>query len=602
MSLPEPTASNPRAQLKWLFGRKTSLYDSYSTKKNYRSALQFYYEFLDETSNYSEVLKSDRRFFVNDEWGPTALLKLKRWTERSPAPSSRTSNTVVSHIALIRQVMRYAYELGILEQPVVNVPLSAGVRETTTRTAYNESELDQIFDVITPMIQFSEGLLEPYEPTGLGKDPREIDRAGVPRGQALPDTEGWKSKENMRWYFENEMGCTAVPGTKEHREKNNTFFNLASSKHNGLNDLYRSWGVSALIDQDIIVPLAIKLISETGLNVESLLALKRDCYELEHPLTGQPYIKYYKERSQGERELHISLFDSEELELSPKQSKIITGTINTILDLTRPLVSNANCDIDDYLFLYQSNSNRFFGDTRLLNTKVLCNWTNKVVERHELKGRGDEPLTFNLSRFRPTLITDLVKSGHDLFEIQSVAGHKSLTTTLDYIDRNGTASEYRESISTALRQIKTNLDSQTEYPLPVAQSEGAEPGEFIFKGPIASCKNPYDPPDEVTSSPYHSTGDACTYWNMCLFCDNVVLTKESLPKLIAYRMQIQTALDRNLDEIPRAGELYRKAASVIDEVISTDAFFSDEEIEWATELAESETDEVLDGFIFQGIS
>ncbi len=59
------------------------------------------------------------------------------------------------------------------------------------------------------------------------------------------------------------------------------------------------------------MPLVVKLISETGLNVESVFSLKRDCLKEAHPLNGLPYIEYEKVRSGGEKILLLTHLEQE---------------------------------------------------------------------------------------------------------------------------------------------------------------------------------------------------------------------------------------------------------------------------------------------------
>lgn len=580
-------------------------YESESSKSNYAHALSFYKEYLADTGNFSKALEEeDGRFYIGEQWTPAALVKVKRWVESTNMRGEegyRTSNTLIGLFSSLRKTMRYAYKLNLISTPVSNVLLSEGVRETDVRAAYSDEEVQDILDVVAPMARFSKSLLEPYEPTGLGKDPRYVDREGVPCGQSL-EGEGWECKENIVWYFENVMDCKAVPGTKEYKERHRPFFNAATNKHNGLNQFYRDIGVSSLIGTNVILPLLVELIAETGLNIESVLSLKRDCFQEEHPLTGQPYLRYSKERSGGEKELHTSLFNMLNADrLRPEQSQVIRETIETILALTEPLVEEAKPEYKDYLFIYQSRGSRYFGQVRRVNGGVIRTWADNLVEEHGLTNENGESLNLRLSRFRPTYITNAVREGHDVFKVQAIAGHKNLHTFLRYVDSHNVAPDFQREMTEALENIKTNMNEQKENPSPVATERDAEPGEFIFKGPICSCKNPYDPPQKVRNSPYYSEGDACTYWNQCLFCENVVITENSLPKLIAYRRQIETALERHLDDIPHMGELYRRAASVIDAILASGTFAEDETAR-AAELAENLSTEALDAFVYQGIA
>lgn len=615
--MPEPTLENPYAQVDWIFKEKMSLYENERTKENYETALAFYRRFLQETSNYNPILDDDPRFYIKDEWDVMALHKVKQWIEATNIEGTEdylTSHSINSNFSAIRQTMQYAYEHNYINQPVINIVMPAGVRETSLRAAYSNEEYTAIFNVVSPKIRFSRGLLRSYTRTGRGCDPRKVERQGIARGEKFLG-QGWTcwvrdlngdvfdiSDDNMRWYFENVMGCIPLPGTPENKIKHKRFFTNATDVHGGLKKLYRKWGVSSFIDQDVIMPLVVKLISETGLNVESLLSLKRDCFKDAHPLSGLPYLEYYKPRSGGEKELHVVLYDKAEdgefMALSQKQSQIISKTIKTILELTEPLVKLASEENRNYLFLYQSSATTRYGKVQVVSNKVITHWAREIVREYDLRGSDGKPLLFALSRFRPTKFTEMVMQGYDIFDIMAVAGHKSITTTLAYIDRLKSTTDFHRRIQRELTIIKENKRAYERKPLPIAITRDAKPGQFIFKAPVCHCKNPYDPPDIVKNSKSYHEGDACTFWNMCLQCENVLITEMNLPKLFAYRSEIRRALS-NVNEIPRQGELYKKLLMILDEILSPDVLFPTEKLEWAAELAREAEFEVLDSFIHQ---
>lgn len=617
LPIPEPTYESPYAQLDWVFREKMSLYDNEATKANYRSGLAFYKRFIQETKNYNPKLDDDPRFYIKDEWDVMALHKVKQWVEATNIAGTEdymTSHTLIGNFSALRQTMEYAYEHNYINRAVINVVMPSAVRETSLRTAYSNEEYRAIFNIISPLIQFSKGLLRPYRITGKGCDPRKIEWHGI-RGSEKKLGKGWScwvrtpngdgivhSDDNLRWYFENVMECIPLGGTQENRKKHKSFFTHAGIMHGGLHKLYRKWGISCLIDQDVIMPLLVKLISETGLNVESLLSLKRDCFKETHPLTELPYLEYTKPRSGGEKELHIILYDKAEdgqfMALRQRQSQTISKTIKTILELTEPLAKLASEENRNYLFLYQSNSAKSFGKVQPINSNVAIKWTQRIGKEYDLRGSNGKSFVFALSRFRPTKFTEMVMQGYDIFDIMAVAGHKSITTTLAYIDRAKSATDFHRRIQRELTIIKDNKRAYERKPLPIATIAAAKPGDFIFKAPVCHCKNPYSPPDVVKTSKSYHEGDACTFWNMCLQCENVLITEINLPKLFAYRNEIRRALS-NVNEIPRQGELYKKMLMILDEILSPGVLFPREKLEWAAELAGDVAFEVLDTFIHQ---
>ena len=284
--------------------------------------------------------------------------------------------------------------------------------------------------------------------------------------------------------------------------------------------------------------------------------------------------------------------------MGQKQSQIIAKTIDTILKLTESLVSKAKEVDKDFLFIYQSTGNNNFAEIQRVNHKTIHNWTKKIVQKNKLCGRDGKPLIFNLSRFRPTKFTNMVQQGHDIFHIMAVAGHASVTTTLSYIDKLKTTGDFHQVVSKALINIKNNQRQQERRQLPIAAQAGAMPGKFIFKGSFCNCKNPYDPPDQIKKSRNYRKGDACANWNMCLPCENVLISENNLPKLFAYRSEINRALANGVDDMPRQGELYKKTVAILDEILAPDVLFSKEKLEWAAQLTTGKEYETLDAFVY----
>lgn len=304
--LPIPTPQNPHTQLDWIFNDKVSLYSKQASRENYSTALVFYKRFLKHTHNYSAVLEKDPRFFLAREWDVFALRKVLNWIEATNIAGTddyRSSYSITSIVSALRQTMAHAYEHSHIEKPVINVPMPDAVRETTSRTAYSLSEYEQIFKVVDPMIRFSKSLLQPYIPTGKGKDPRTPDKRTVKPGKKRIG-EGWScgainednlitpQDDNLRWYFENVMNCiplAAVPENRIHQR----FFVAAARTQGGLRALYQKWGVAYAIDAGVIMPLLVELTAETGLNVESVVINANRASEFFFPISDSrlPYLR-----------------------------------------------------------------------------------------------------------------------------------------------------------------------------------------------------------------------------------------------------------------------------------------------------------------------
>lgn len=58
--------------------------------------------------------------------------------------------------------------------------------------------------------------------------------------------------------------------------------------------------------------------------------------------------------------------------------------------------------------------------------------------------------------------------------------------------------------------------------------------QVVFKTPaLASCRNIFNPPDFIKKLSSYVPGSPCALYNMCLGCENVLLTASNLPELFA---------------------------------------------------------------------
>lgn len=182
-----------------------------------------------------------------------------------------------------------------------------------------------------------------------------------------------------------------------------------------------------------------------------------------------------------------------------------------------------------------------------------------------------------------------------------IAGHSSLKTTLNYIDQQQTTPEFHKTVGEALINISKNRkehNKSKELPI-LNQNAQNSSGQTVFQGTFCGCKNPYDPPAQVRNSKNYHAGDACTYFNMCLPCRNVLIADKDLPKLIIYRAEIEKALNLGVQDMPRQGELYLKNLSILDKILTPGAEFSPQVLTKAHAIAgEIGQVDMIDPFIF----
>lgn len=588
---PDPSPQHPFAQVDWIFEKRMNRVPSHSGKGNYKAALNYYKNFL-------VVTRGSSPYLLHEQWNEFALLSFRQYLNslQPGDPAKLSSHTLVGHISAVRQTMLEAVSYKLVGcKEIQDVAYEGAARETDAHESYSEAELNKIFDAISIEMRFTHKVIAGYkcQDSSQGRDPRIDHRKRSELGY------GWQVEENVRWYFEHEMNAKAIPAMGADKIKHKQFFYVATNNYGGLHKLYRKWGVAAFIDENLAMPLVVNLIYLTGLNPSSLLNLKVDCLREEHPLTGMPYILFEKERSGGENELHLPLLDNrEERSLKRKQSLQVRKAIANLIALTQPIRDQlpANSELRDSLFIYQSNGQRSIGDIKVIGSGQTSVWCKAIVKKHDLRAEGGMPLPFNLVRFRSTKLTEMALEGRDFFEIQQVARHKSVNTTLNYINKNRLDVEARKTVSDALERIHANrcIVQQVDN-----SNANIEQPINLYRGLISDCKNVFDPPDQVKKSINYTAGQACTNFNLCLFCKNVVIMRENLPTLVGYRAQILSSQSHNIQNLPHAN-LYSLTLEVLDNLLNPDqGEFSNDDIDWATEMAES-IDIVIDPLLYHG--
>lgn len=610
--LPEPTNQAPFAQVEWIFDRVRSTKTKRSTQLNYVNGKNFFIEHV-------KALGFEGPYYLKNEWDALALLRFRQQLDKriDEGELQYTSFSLVSLFSALRYVMNYASTRGLAGcDRILDVTYGSGVPETNAQVAYSDSELTQILDAVGGELTTSRRILRGYVPqkAGQGRDPRITPRKGEQEGF------GFAVEANMRWYFEHVLNCVPAIFNEEGKRLHKRFLSNATNVHGGLFELYRRWGVSSFFDFDLLMPHVVNLAYLTGLNPGSLAALAVDGYGESHPATGGPYLRYVKDKVQKELELYLDLLDKEgdvasiddrilqettERFLPRKQATQIARTIELILKATEPLRSQLpdKHPLKTRLFIYGSRGPHTFGKPLGINSKKTSRWCAQIVERYGLLDESGDSLRFNIVRFRSTKLTELALQGRDLLEIQLVAAHKNVRTTIGYLSRKKLEVEARKVVRDALVTIHNNrkefADQDTGLGDKGATSE--EQAVLLYRGLVSDCKNPFDPPERVRASSSYVPGRGCSRFNMCIFCKNVIIFRRNLPTLAAYLDQINAALENNVHSLPSAG-FYEDTKAVIENILNPEnSEFSREDILWAKQEA-ANLNPLVDNAVYRGVA
>lgn len=583
--VPKSTQSNTLAELEYVMKRVAEHFE-HDDVSYYLHFKKYYKKYLDETYGINYLLD------IRIQWQPDELEQFHGWLIRNNPPGRKDAiaeGTIGQLISRGSQLMIWAYDNHYIEKAVRRPYTGTPSRDTMRRAAYTDEECAEILTKIRPQLALAESLARGYQPTGFGNDPRNL-----PQHQ-------W-DKNSLVWVFENILNCMPVTASSllTLDSKMSCVKNYILKEFGSINAWYRALGVFPHLRSDIMSALTLKLASETGLNAESILGLQRDCFVDEDGLTGQPHIRYWKKRGNGELLFPMTLMDGDlvsvDQPLKPKQSSIVRRTITLILNLTAPLVVDTPENEKNYLFLCQMQQKGGTTARRLTSKTVAYFCRERLAKVDGIRDKHNSSHNVNLSRFRPTKVSQLVKQGYDLFAIQALLGHASILSTIRYIDEHNLSTEFYTEMKGHLEDIRKN--ARKYRTIPIATAREHKPGDYVFKtSGLCLCKDPYAPPERIRKASGFRAGQTCTYYNMCLTCHHVVVTDTTLPKLFIYSYQLKNELASGLLNDPRAGDLYTKSLVVLNQILTPDEIFTQLELDTARATASAYIGEIFDDFI-----
>lgn len=181
-------------------------------------------------------------------------------------------------------------------------------------------------------------------------------------------------------------------------------------------------------------------------------------------------------------------------------------------------------------------------------------------------------------------------------------GHKHLETTLAYLDRMDFNHIARSKLDVALRELHESAAeladnlSSSEPEADLINVVNLDGPQVVFKTPLASCRNIFNPPEFIKKLSSYVPGSPCALYNMCLGCENVLLTASNLPELFAMERDYLT-----LKEVSRImdtpyGRVVRENLALLDGILHSKSDFTPEELAEGRRLSEFvDTTVLVDG-------
>jgi integrase len=315
-----------------------------------------------------------------------------------------------------------------------------------------------------------------------------------------------------------------------------------------------------------LIPFMILIAGNTAINSFSLYDLRRDCIE-SHPIDEQSaYMRWEKKRSSKGFQRQIYARQSRTIEL-----------LEFVRAFTEPLVAQAKSPDQALLFLYEERDYRTSNLVRVVSMhhRTAITHLEGFCEKHNL-------FRFRFNQIRPTAATNnYLKNGRDVRKTQMLLGHKSVETTLIYINSQIVGPFHtraiREAQTVMLNRITVIASSTRKAVTELSNSLSAEQTDRILKGDFSTgfcnCRDPLNSPQ-----PGQRKGHICTLFLACLSCPNALYFLEDLPRVIALRDHLISIRDTMNKQA--WADLYEDSLKILnDDIIGA---FSEKQIAEAT--------------------
>jgi hypothetical protein len=219
----------------------------------------------------------------------------------------------------------------------------------------------------------------------------------------------------------------------------------------------------------------------------------------------------------------------------------------------------------------------------------------KFAIRHDIKDEDGSVISVNIARFRPSFVSELIDKGVSLREIQLLLGHKSISTTMNYLDRLDFNRVARTKVKEALTKLKGECDSSNQAKPKTKRNYRSNKDNIIFTTPLGGCANIFNPPDFIRNSSLYVEGRPCSQYNKCLSCDNVLITRDHLPELFSMQRDYLQLMKLNRVMETPYGLVIEENLSLLDDILSVKkSDFYEEELREAERRSQFVETTILD--------
>ncbi|TKF23236.1 phage integrase family protein, partial [Vibrio genomosp. F6] len=483
---------------------------------NYYQAYMHYCKFLGSKGIFSDSCIKE----CFDAW---SLRRVKEYLGERVSEGVLSISYVNTVLSSIRMTLNRLKTIRNFDFNYLPADGFEAVRDSIRYKPYSPYERKQINKMLDKELAIAKIKLEPY---------KKIDRNRV----NLDDP-----KIQARVIFEDDCNCIpfhwyVIEPTKGQRKLRH----FVHSRRLSLVELYDEWGVLTrnLRSNDLGVYI-LKIAQVLGMNLTPILELELNDYQKHHPLTNRPCLTYWKERSTGEKMVHLDLFNANFQWLTTSQNEFVATVFDEVTKLTSEARKFAHDGISNRLFI------TFYKKNSVISDASMSKFYSDLVEKYQLKDDDGKPLILTVSRFRPSLVSELIDAGVSIREIQYLLGHSSIYTTMKYLDTLDFDRVIQDKVRKSIEGIYSNTIPSIKNTSSQKRQHKYDESQIIMKTPLGGCKNIFDPPDFIKESSFYVKGKPCSQYNKCISCENVMLTENHLPELYAMQRDYLASLENS---------------------------------------------------------
>ena len=284
----------------------------------------------------------------------------------------------------------------------------------------------------------------------------------------------------------------------------------------GLNKFGGTTEIAPLLypDSRSLLPYYLAILIHTAGNPEPIAALTTDCLQPLPLLEDRQMLVWAKRRAGQMQRRSFSTNDPDEP----------PALVREIMAYTEPLRRHAPVALRRRLFLFYGLSGISGLSAAFAKTMI----RSEFIVRHGLPH-------FSLASIRPSVLSAFYRASGDLLKVKTVANHRSVATTIRYVDTPQVQAEHRARVaalqSTFLGHIEQPAARKArEVPRPSPPRADAAVSMFGF-----DCKDPF-----AGIAAGARRGSLCTNFLGCFTCPNAIIPDD--PRTLARLLQARDHL------------------------------------------------------------